>query len=74
MHRVSLRLVNNLYELKESTTKDIQEKIINMNKYDNLIVEPRKTISQEFKDILRIDYNEIVLDIESMLHLEENTN
>ena len=67
-------LLNNLYELKDSTTKDIQEKIINMNKYDNLIVEPRKTISQEFKDILRIDYNEIVLDIESMLHLEENTN
>ena len=45
-----------------------------MNKYDNLIVEPRKNISQEFKDILKIDSEELILDIESMIHLKEKTN
>ena len=45
-------LLNNLYEFKDSTTKDIQEKIIHMNKYDDLIIEPRINISQDFKNIL----------------------
>ena len=67
-------LLNNLYEFKDSATKNIQEKIINMNKYDNLIIEPRKNISQKFKDILKIDSEELILDIESMIHLEEKTN
>ena len=42
-----------LYEFKDSTTKDIQERIIHMNKHDNLIIEPRKTLSNDFQDILK---------------------
>jgi len=67
-------LLNNLYELKDSNVKDIQEKIIHMNKYNNLIIEPRKSISNNFKNILKIDDNEFILDFESILNLEEKTN
>ena len=62
-------LLNNLYELKYSTTRDIQEKIIHMNKHKNLIIEPRN-ISREFKDVLKCDDIEFILDIESVLNLE----
>ena len=67
-------LLNNLYEFKDSNTKNIQEKIIHMNKYDNLTIEPRRTISNEFKDILKINECEFILDFESILNLEERTN
>ena len=70
----NLYLLNNLYELKDqSTTKIIQEKIIHMNKHDNLVVEPRN-ITRDFKDILKPSHIEFVLDIESVLHLEEKGN
>ena len=62
-------LLNNLYELKDTNTRDIQERIIHMNKHDNLIMEPRN-ISRDFKDILKPDNNEFILDIESVLNLE----
>ena len=62
-------LLNNLYELKDTNTRDIQERIIHMNKYNNLIMEPRN-ISRDFKDILKPDNNEFILDIESVLNLE----
>ena len=62
-------LLNNLYELKDTNTRDIQERIIHMNKHDNLIIEPRN-ISRDFKDILKADNNEFILDIESVLNLE----
>jgi hypothetical protein len=62
-------LLNNLYELKDTNTRDIQERIIHMNKHDNLIMEPRN-ISRDFKDILKPDTNEFILDIESVLNLE----
>tara|TARA_B100000989_G_scaffold274392_1_gene233173 strand:- start:55 stop:1716 length:1662 start_codon:yes stop_codon:yes gene_type:complete len=62
-------LLNNLYELKDTNTRDIQERIIHMNKYNNLIIEPRN-ISRDFKDILKVDDNEFILDIESVLNLE----
>lgn len=67
-------LINNLYEFKDSTTRDIQERIIHMNKHDNLIIEPRKTLSNNFQDILKQDENEFILDIESIINLEEKTN
>ena len=62
-------LLNNLYELKDSNTRDIQEKIIHMNSYDNLIIEPRN-INRDFKHILKRDDIEFILDIESVLNLE----
>lgn len=66
-------LLNNLYELKDSNTRDIQESIIHMNKHNNLIIEPRN-LSKDFKDILKSDKIEFVLDIESVLNLEEKGN
>ena len=70
----NLYLLNNLYELKDqSTTKIIQEKIIHMNKHDNLVVEPRN-ITRSFKEILKPSQLEFILDIESVLHLEEKGN
>ena len=44
-----------------------------MNKHDNLIVEPRN-ITRDFKDILKPSQLEFILDIESVLHLEEKGN
>ena len=70
----NIYLLNNLYELKDqSTTRIIQEKIIHMNKHDNLVVEPRN-ITRDFKEILKPSQIEFVLDIESVLHLEEKGN
>ena len=66
-------LINNLYEFKDSNTKDVQESIIHMNKHNNLIIEPRN-ISKDFKDILHKDDIEFILDIESVLNLEEKGN
>ena len=41
---------------KDSTHFDIGDEPLQFyNKYDNLIIEPRKNISQKFKDILKID-------------------
>ena len=62
-------LLNNLYELKDTNTRDIQERIIHMNKHENLIMEPRN-ITRDFKDILKKSDNEFILDIESVLNLE----
>jgi len=69
----NLYLLTNLYELKDSTTRIIQEKIIHMNKYDNLIIEPRN-ISRDFKEILYPSTIEFILDIESVLNLETKGN
>ena len=44
-----------------------------MNKHDNLVVEPRN-ITRDFKDILKPSQLEYILDIESVLHLEEKGN
>ena len=40
-----------------------------MNRHENLIIEPRN-ISREFKDVLKCDNIEFILDIESVLNLE----
>jgi len=67
-------LLNNLYEFKDTNTKFIQEKIIHMNKHENLIIEPRINLSQKFKETLKINEIEFILDFESILNLEEQTN
>ena len=63
-------LLNNLYELKDTNTRDIQERIIHINKHENLIIEPRQ-ISKDFKDILKPSKIEFILDIESIINLED---
>ena len=67
-------LILNLYDLKDTNTKHIQEKIIHMNVQDELLIDPRKTLSDSFKKILQPSDNEYILDIESLIHLEEKTN
>lgn len=69
----NIYLINNLYDLKDSNTKNIQEKIIHMNLQDELIIQPR-SLSSKFKDVLSYTDNEYILDIESLIHLEEKTN
>ena len=39
-----------------------------------LLLKPRKTLSNDFQDILKQDENEFILDIESIINLEEKTN
>ena len=69
----NLYLIKNLYEFRKSDTKYVQEKIIHMNKHNELLIEPRN-ISQDFKNILQKDSIEFVLDIESVINLEEKGN
>lgn len=69
----NLYLIKNLYEFRKSDTKYVQEKIIHMNKHNELLIEPRN-ISHDFKNILQKDSIEFVLDIESVLNLEEKGN
>jgi predicted RecB family nuclease len=65
----NLYLLKNLYELKYTNTREIQERIIHMNSNNNLIIEPRN-ITRGFKEILKSDDIEFILDIESVLNLE----
>ena len=67
-------LMKNLYELKDNDTKKIQEKIIHMNIQNEIIIQPRIQISYDFKEILKPSINEYVLDLESLIHLDEKTN
>ena len=67
-------LIQNLYELKENNTKHIQEQIIHMNKQSDIVINPRKQISYDFRNILRPTSNEYILDLESLIHLEEKSS
>lgn len=69
----NIYLINNLYDLKDSNTKNIQENIIHMNLQDELILQPR-SLSSKFKEVITPADNEYILDIESLIHLEEKTN
>ena len=70
----NIYLINNLYDLKDSNTKNIQEKIIHMNLQDEILIQPRRELTNNFKEILKFSDNEYILDIESLIHLEEKTN
>jgi len=57
--------------LKESKKKNIQERMIHMNQQKEIIVYPRKSISQEFREILEKKNNEYFFDVESFLSFDE---
>ena len=63
-----------LKELKESKKKNIQERMIHMNKQEDILIYPRKNISQNLKNILKRKENDIYFDIESFLSFDENQN
>ena len=70
----NIYLITNLYDLKDTNTKYIQEKIIHMNIQDDIIIQPRKNISDKFLSAIKPSDNEYILDIESLIHLEEKKN
>ena len=56
--------------LKESKKKSIQERMIHMNKHDDILIYPRKTISNDLLNILKRK-NDIYFDVESFLSFNE---
>ena len=60
------RLINNL---KESKKKDIQERMIHMNKTNEILIYPRKSVSYGLKKILKMDG--IYFDVESFLTFDQ---
>ena len=70
----NIYLITNLYDLKDTNTKHIQEKIIHMNIQEDIIIQPRKNISDKFLSAIKPSDNEYILDIESLIHLEEKKN
>ena len=57
--------------LKESKKKKIQERMIHMNQQDEVLIYPRKNISQDFNKILNTTPYDIYFDIESFLSFDE---
>jgi hypothetical protein len=66
-------LLNNIYpyEIHESKREMIQEKMIHMNKQRELKIQPRKIKKREFINHITDQQNSIILDIESVLNLDE---
>ena len=62
-------------ELKESKKKKIQEQMIHMNKSDEILIYPRKNISNALREILQeSDDNNIFFDVESFLSIDEKVD
>ena len=62
-----------LNSLKESKKKGIQERMIHMNQQKEVLLYPRKAISNELHTILNIRENDIYFDIESFLSFDEKS-
>jgi len=63
-----------LKELKESKKKSIQERMIHMNQQNDVLIYPRKNISQSLKNSLQKTNADIYFDIESFLSFDEKQN
>ena len=59
-----------LKNLKESKKRNIQERMIHMNKNTDILLYPRKNISSTFQEILSLK-NDIYFDVESFLSFDE---
>ena len=62
-----------LLYLKETKKKDIQERMIHMNKQNDILIYPRKNISNKLSTTIQ-DTNGIYFDIESFLSFDEKQN
>ncbi len=69
-------LLNNIYpyEVKETERRRIQEKMIHMNKQNELKISPRRIKNLEFINHIKDKSNSIVLDFESVINLDERTS
>ena len=63
-----------LRELKETKKKGIQERMIHMNQQKEILIYPRKNISQKFNTILDQTECDIYFDVESFLSFDEKQN
>ena len=62
------------YQIKENKKELIQEKMIHINSQSDLKISPRKIKNKEFITIIQNQNNSIILDIESIIHLDEDEN
>ena len=62
-----------LLHLKESKKKSIQERMIHMNKTDDILIYPRKTVSSDLNKILKLPEC-LYFDVESFLSFDEKYN
>ena len=69
----NLYLLRNLYDFNDTNTRHIQENIIHINTQKDIIMMPR-TLSNYNKSVIEPSKNEYILDIESLLNLEEKTS
>ena len=64
-----------LSKLKESKKKKIQEQMLHMNKTDEILMYPRKNISNALREILQeSENNNLFFDVESFLSIDEKVN
>ena len=59
------------YQIKDNQRKMIQNKMITINSQHELKISPRKIKKKEFISILKNQENSIILDIESIIDLQE---
>ena len=59
------------YQVKENHREMIQDKMISINSQNELKISPRKIKQHEFIEIIKNQKNSIILDIESVLNLDE---
>ena len=59
------------YQVRGEKREYIQEKMIHINSQDDIMIEPRKIKNFEFKKNIQNQGNSIILDIESVISLEE---
>ena len=60
-----------LKELKETKNTNIQERMIHMNQQNDILIHPRKNISQELINILDPEGEKIFFDVESFLSFDD---
>lgn len=63
-----------LNELKDNKNKEIQERIIHMNKQEDILLYPRKTISKDFRELLIRKETDIIFDVESFLSFDDKND
>ena len=68
-------LLSNIYNytIKENKRKYIQGKIIHINSQETINIEPRKIKKYEFLQKIKNQDNSIILDIESVIHIDGET-
>ena len=66
-------LLSNIYpySARENKREYIQERMIQINSQNDINIEPRKIKNYDFLKIIQDQDNSIILDIESVIHLEE---